>query len=71
LLLPHRRWGGGPGGAWWRGSGFGPGGSRQMLCFLRQITLHHPSGGPPPHRFATGRQITRPRAAAPRRRDRR
>src|SRR3712207_3668298 len=30
-------------------------GSRENLLELRQLPLHHPSGGPPPHRFATGR----------------
>src|SRR5688500_5574337 len=50
-LPPHRRWGGGPGEASWRGN----------WQKLRQLPLHHPSGGPPPHRFAAGRQ----RANAP------
>ena len=43
VIPPHRRWGGGPCEAWWRGN-----------ARSRQLPLHHPSGGPPPHALARG-----------------
>jgi hypothetical protein len=52
---PHRRWGGGPCEAWWRGVTGPP---PHPLREASPLPLHHPSGGPPPQGVA-GRKCGR------------
>ena len=56
--IPRAAAGGGPCEAWWWGSWLGVSGSRAILGGLRQLPLHHPSGGPPPHLRWGGLRVT-------------